>query len=700
MTGDGLLQLSNPIVPTDYEIRLEVDPVKVNFKATESITFRKTGNKPVSRLESLRLHCKDLVILSASFANGKRVSIEYDKAEELATFKLDEPLDISGSEPICMILQYIGKIKSIRTRQDETTGVFKTNFMNQAAGSSDNFIIATHCQPSFARSVFPCVDEPSVKTTFQLTVKTLKRFKVVSNMQQSVSIPEKDGSHKTVTFNKTPLMATSVFGFVVGDLEQSSSFVSLPRSSRQMPIGIYSAMNVNEAAYCLDIVQKYLPLLENYFNTDYPLDKLDFVLLPFLTDMAMENFGMISVQMDHLLLPASLLADSNTRKQVEQLVVHELVHQWMGNYISFESWEFLWFNEAFATWCACSLLEANGDFPDYWISDDHLSNEVEKSMCLDADVGTQSITAISKKAVCNGPSQTHDLFDPHSYMKGITILRSLQLCVGEELFKSALGQLFQDQKFHEKSVKPSDIFVRLGTILKSENIAHFFTSLCQTPGLPVVSVQVTRKDDEVKTELTQHRLLTTLNTDLEDIPYHIPLFIQLPTGELDKKHVLMTDRTTTLDYSIVVCNHQAQGFYRVSYESVECIDEIIKQLSAGKLSVIDLAKIFRDLAFFIKSSSPKEIHFIGLLHVLKHLASNEMDLIENSQYWPALLEGLKILKSLKLKGLKYTTTTKDVLDYRSNVLKPLANKINRTKSSKCESYQTEAMSIIRELKKV
>ncbi|QLL31412.1 hypothetical protein HG536_0B02750 [Torulaspora globosa] len=698
MARGELLHLGSPIIPTHYEIQLDIDPVKINFKGNETITFKKNGNKDIALVERFRLHCKDLVILHAAFDEGKRVSVEYDKAGEMATFIPDEPINITESEPLHFKLQYIGKVRSVRTRQDETRGIFKTNFMNQGTGSSDNFIIATHCQPSFARSVFPCVDEPSVKTTFRLGVRTLGRFKVISNMGQSSSVEDENGPHKTVSFKMTPLMTTSVFGFAIGDFEHSASVAILPRSSRKLPIGIYSPMNVNDGSYCLDIVQKYLPLLEDYTSADYPLDKLDFVLLPFLTDMAMENFGMISVQMDHLLLPESLLADRNTRMQVEQLVVHELVHQWMGNYISFESWEFLWFNEAFATWCACSLLEANGDLMGYWISDDYLSNQVEKAMRVDAEVGTPSIAKISKEASVNKPSQTHDLFDPHSYMKGITILRSLELCIGDKLFKSALGTLFQDRRFHEKCVKPIDIFVSMGAILKSENVARFFTSLTQTPGLPVVSVQMTRKDEEVMTYLVQHRLLTSEDPDLEDVPYHIPLFIQLPDGQLDKKHVLMTDRTVTLDYPIVVCNHLSQGYYRVSYESADCYEEVARQIAAGKLAPIDLLKIFRDLSFFIDNSA-KEIHFVGLFLLLKHLASNRVDLVKNPQYWPALGEGLQILQNGKLKGLKYAAADSEILDYRADVLKPLANKINRTRSKACEPHQSQVLSILQQLKK-
>lgn len=697
MSAAQPLSLVNPILPVHYELQLEICPSKVNFKATEVIEFRKNGQGE-NILKAFKLHCNDLVILQAKLNQDINLKVSYDKKNQWALFELEQPVDVATLECIQLTLRYIGKVNAIKTREDETVGVFKTNFMNQETGSSDNYVIATHCQPSYARNIFPCIDEPSWKATFQLSIKTVEKFDVISNVGQLSSLPADIEGYKNVTFKVTPLMATSVFGFVLGDLEHSTSLATLSHSDRKIPISVYSPMNINDSIFCLDVVQKYLPLLEEYFKTDYPLDKLDFVLLPFLTDMAMENFGMISVQMNHLLLPPSALADSSTREQVQQLVVHELVHQWMGNFISFKSWEYLWFNEAFATWCACVLLEKNGDLPNYWTSEGYLQQQVESAMRADAKIETPSISATARKAAGDISSQTQDYFDPHSYMKGIAILRSMQVCIGDEIFRSALQNIFQESKFHTSPIKPTDIFVRMGVLLKSENIAHFFTSLCQTPGLPVLSVETISEDSTITTRLTQHRLLTTKQDDLEDVPYHIPLLIELPDGNMDKQNVLLTDRSTTLRYPIIVCNHNGQGFYRVSYETLECYDQINEHVRLGKLSATDLVKIFQDLLFFVENGA-KDIHMVGIYNLLRNLASNEMNLTQNPIYWAGIYEGMKIFNTPKLKSLKYTTASSNVLDYRGAILKPLADKINRDRSKQPDHHQLEVMALLKTLKK-
>ena len=57
----------------------------------------------------------------------------------------------------------------------------------------------------------------------------------------------------------------------------------------------------------------------------------------------------------------NLLIDDNAvtkqfKSQLTELIVHELVHQWIGNWVSFDNWNFLWFNESFATWAARKFI--------------------------------------------------------------------------------------------------------------------------------------------------------------------------------------------------------------------------------------------------------------------------------------------------------------------------------------------------------
>ena len=89
-------------------------------------------------------------------------------------------------------MDYVGTIHTIKTYKDATTGVFKTNYMDNEMGSSDNYVVATHAQPGFARMILPCIDEVNHKAQFKVDITTHERFVVISNTAavKEVLIPE------------------------------------------------------------------------------------------------------------------------------------------------------------------------------------------------------------------------------------------------------------------------------------------------------------------------------------------------------------------------------------------------------------------------------------------------------------------------------------------------------------------------------
>lgn len=681
-----LLTLENRVLPCHYELHLDIDPKQSspNFKGSAKIDLKLNPNSISSTsiedcFTQFKLHSKDLVVLSARATVDSAkfdLKVSQDTQNHWSIFQSESPIRLTKESSLVLSVQYVGKIRNIKTHHDATFGIFKTNFMDPKTGTSNNHVVATHCQPFSASNIFPCIDEPSNKSSFQLNIAMDSQYKAVSNTPVETIEDLGNAQKHLVKFTVTPLMTTSVFGFAMGDLEFLKTEVKL-QNGTAVPVSVYAPWDITNAAFTLDTIQKYLPLLESYFKCSYPLPKLDFVLLPYLTDMAMENFGMITIQLNHLLIPPNALANASIREQAQQLIVHELVHQWMGNYISFDSWEFLWFNESFATWLACYILEQNGDLPQYWTSEPYLLQQVEPTMRKDAsDFNSKSIFQIAQRKTSVN-SQTSDIFDPEAYTKGIVMLRSLQLATGESHLQRGLQSVFEDTKmFHERSVKPMDVWNHIGRALKSQNITNFVSSWARTPGLPVVKVELQEDAGKIQTKLTQHRYINRLSSEeraqLEDVPYQIPLFGVLPNGELDTGNVLLTDRTLKLDYPVLVLNHLAQGYYRVSYESKECYTRINDKFAEGILSEIDLGKVFLDLSQFIGDEGfQNSIHLLGLCDILSHIASHPSKIA--SKYWAPLSKGLEILQAIDRASL---TSSKLQSFLRKKIIVPLFNKID------------------------
>ena len=80
----------------------------------------------------------------------------------------------------------MGQIKTINTYKDVTQGLFKTNFLDNDTGKSDNYILTTHFQPHGAKQVFPIIDELTYKSMIKLDLTTLKRFQVCCNGEEKI----------------------------------------------------------------------------------------------------------------------------------------------------------------------------------------------------------------------------------------------------------------------------------------------------------------------------------------------------------------------------------------------------------------------------------------------------------------------------------------------------------------------------------
>lgn len=697
--------LSNLVIPTNYNLDVDlVDPTKSNFKANVTIDLvpnpRLTALPSTSTLTVFKLHCSDLVILSSilEFEGDDNVTrdlvVTYNKEHQYATFTLEEGVILTSDSQFRLNIDYIGRIRQVNTFKDKTIGLFKSNFMDSDSerASSDNYVLATHAQPEFARRIFPCLDEPAIKTTFSLTIRTLKRFNCVScSCIQSIREDNELGANvKIVFFKKTELMPTSLFGFAVGDLK----FIKGETESG-LPITIYSPMRPQDASLVMDSIQRYLPLLEKFFCSQFPVNKLDVVLLPFLSDVVMENFGMITAQMDAFLLSKETLADRRSRDQMVQIIVHELVHQWIGNYVSFGSWGDLPFNEAFATWLAYDLLSVDslnskGD-GNHWLSDAYVLNELDDIMLQDSDP-TQSKSIAQR---CNPHTfnskrdrlhnlSTEALFDPIAYHKLLSVLRSLQLCLGIETFQRTMAAIFGKsevrEEFHQRAIRPRDIFnvmqQQLDTPSSSSsapfNVTEYFDSWVAQPGFPLISVTVSNTGDADDTKdlqlvLTQQRYfnvktLDQANNKDSNLIYQVPLLLWPQESEPNRENLVMCSRSMKLDCSDTVrlLNYNSQGYYRVSYESKEFYDEVCNRLVAGNISDLSLFKIFHDISYLIGDQRyQKPIHLRGTFQILNCIASltGNTPLLHKS-----LSEGLSILQVLErsLAVYPHQRTSKDI----------------------------------------
>ena len=622
------LSLSNYYTPKHYDLDLKVAHLKPNFNGELTVTLVKNTsfNGPKPNGFTFKLHADKLVVMKATVDDTK-VDISYDRANRTVTFSSES---VPLSDSCCLKLSYMGRINTIKTYKDTTQGLFQTNYLDSISGRSDNYILATHFQPHGAKQVFPVIDELQVKVPIKLAITTLNKFKVMSNAKLVSQTPISMSDQSKFEFETTPPIASSVFGFCIGAFEYIEEIVG------KIPARIYTTIGDSKSSYyALKLVKTFLPILQDLFQVDYPLDKIDFVTLPFLNDGAMENWGMVTIISGQLLVPE--LSPFAARYQLQQLIAHELVHQWIGNLVSFDNWNNLWLNEAFATWLGDYVIKVsdiNANEPNYNYQEENLTN-IEKFLkkdCFYGPDGEDQITPISQYMNTVDTKQsatTSTIFDTNAYEKGIILLQMIFKIFDYEskdsnkLF-SGFTKIIETYKFC--SVKSFDLWNILNEYTSIE-LLSFIHSWLRYPGYPLVTVKSNNTND--KLIITQHRYLFNLSVDqlkLEDQPYHVPLFVKIidKLGNIKVLNIMLNDRSMELDIPVdqlLIINSEKSGYYRVKYESTDIIDEIAKNITTNKLSSNDIIGTLNDYGEFLSTSKSSSQDLISMFKIFKALSA-------------------------------------------------------------------------------
>lgn len=129
-------------------------------------------------------------------------------------------------------------------------------------------ILVTHMEPIAARKVFPCGDEPALKSKFDISVTVPKDRDVISNMDPIEK--EVHGDYKTVRFDTTPLMSTYLLALVVGNFDTLEG-----ETETGIKVRVFTPVGGKERGkFALEVAKKTLTFFGDYFNAPYPLPKL------------------------------------------------------------------------------------------------------------------------------------------------------------------------------------------------------------------------------------------------------------------------------------------------------------------------------------------------------------------------------------------------------------------------------------------
>lgn len=161
-----------------------------------------------------------------------------------------------------------------------------------------------------------------------------------------------------------------------------------------------------------------------------------------------------------------------------ELVAHELAHHWFGNWVTCGSWQDLWLNEGFATYCSGLTYERLfGGY--YWpfFKKDRIAN------ALSQPDGSITLSNLSNPT---------DMFDERLvYNKAAMVLHMLRITIGDAAFFSGLRQYLQA---HQNGFAFGYHLQDALEDAAQQDLSHFFEVWVKGEGYPIYTIKWTQEE--------------------------------------------------------------------------------------------------------------------------------------------------------------------------------------------------------------
>lgn len=298
--------------------------------------------------------------------------------------------------------------------------------------------------PSMGRTWFPCYDRPCDKATVDLFVTTpLTQLAIGNGLLADVdSVGANHTWHWSHDFPiSTYLIATSIAPYKVYP------------DSNDTRITYYHHPGLRKASeVSFQFVDQMMAAYETRFGP-YPYDKFAFMTTP---KGDMEHQTCVSHQI-------SLVDSTNT---YDDILSHELTHQWFGDCVTYGDWRDVWLSEGFATYGEAVWREAKSG-----------------SAAYHAYVTSQILNRVINSGIEDGVYDPTNLWGVIAYEKGASVLHMLRGVLDND---ALFFQVLRDYRAaHEYGNAVSPDFVDDVSSSVGEDMSWFFDPWLYGDGQPL-----------------------------------------------------------------------------------------------------------------------------------------------------------------------------------------------------------------------
>lgn len=445
---------------------------------------------------SLQLDAKGLEIRMVSLLekDGRQTTLNYT----YDSLKLNITLikTITAKDTITVLIDYTAKPNerkaggSAAIQSDK--GLYFINPVGKEIGKPTQ--LWTQGETEANSCWFPTIDAPNQRCTGEITVTCEQKYLTLSNGILSKSKNNSDGTRTDTWVIEKPF-APYLFMLTIGE------FAVVKDKWRNIAVDYY--VEKDYAPYAKDIFGNTPEMLEYFSNilgVDYPWPKYAQIIVRDYVSGAMENTS-ASLFGEFVQRNKRELLDAN----YEDIVAHELFHQWFGDLVTCESWSNIPLNESFANYS--EYLWADYKYGKNYadkLLQDNLKQYLDEAENRNVDL------------IRFYYDDKEEMFDRHSYEKGGHVLHMLRNIIGDEAFFKSLKLYLTKHQYH--AVEIHDLRLAFEEVT-GQDLNWFFNQWFMSKGHPKINFTYEYKNDSVFVTTEQSH-----NTD-DPLIYELPFTI-------------------------------------------------------------------------------------------------------------------------------------------------------------------------------
>jgi aminopeptidase N len=390
-------------------------------------TMDATATQDLSRLN---LDLSGLEVRSVTVA-GEEAEWTRDGRELV----IDPATDIAEGAELTTVITYAGTPEPII----EGTDLFQLGWQTDGR---EVFVVS---EPSGAQTFFPVSDHPTDKATYTIRVTAPEDQTVAAN---GLLVGENDTGHGTRswTYEASDPMASYLVQIAIGDYQ-------LVDAGKVGDVTVRHAFHrsvADDAAVTAEKTAEMIGLLDDIYGP-YPFEAYGVLAVP-------QDLG-FALETQTLTIIGSDIAGEG--RDADQVLLHELAHQWVGNAVSPSTWQHIWLNEGFATYAEWLWLERTGK-----ISAADSARQLEGEPQLDSPPGDPG---------------ADELFGAPVYLRGGMTLQALRERIGDESFFALLPRWVDE---HRGSTASTDDLIALAEEISGQQLDDLFDAWLYAPEMP------------------------------------------------------------------------------------------------------------------------------------------------------------------------------------------------------------------------